>query len=665
MKNLQKILPFTKQLKILYVEDEIELRKSVVTLLENIFLEVIVADDGEDGLEKFYDNHIDIVLTDISMPNLDGLEMSKQLHDFDKDIPIVVLSAYSELEYFSKAMQLDIDGYILKPIKIDELIEAFSKCIKKIEFLKSYNNNLAFLKQYQELTDLNSAVSKTDLHGNITYVNDEFIKLSGFSKEELIGSNHNIIRHPDNNASTYTDLWHTIKFKKECWKGTLRSRSKNNETYYVDSVIKPILDINNEIVEYISIQHNITDIISPKKQLYDFIGSAKDPMLVLVEIDGFSDIERLYGHILTESIEKDFAKDLLRYMPEYLSFTKFYSLGSGKYAFVQDLEYQKEMAVSDILNELKSFQNTINELKVEVDDIDYDIAIVMSIANGKDCLENVKYGMNFLHKSKQDFVMSNDFAKQEQDKAFKNLQILKMVKTAIDNEKIISFFQPIVCNKTQEVLKYESLVRLVDEEDEIISPFSFLDIAKKGKYYSQITGMVLENSFNALKHTDKEISINISALDIEKHATRKKIYELLQSNKDEAKRIIFELLEDEDVKDFNEIEKFISKVKAYGVKIAIDDFGSGYSNFERLLKYQPDILKIDGSLVKNIETDAYVMSVVKSIVAFAKEQKIEMVAEYIENENIYMIIKNLGVEYSQGYYFGKPDFMLKKQEEIR
>jgi len=117
---------------------------------------------------------------------------------------------------------------------------------------------------------------------------------------------------------------------------------------------------------------------------------------------------------------------------------------------------------------------------------------------------------------------------------------------------------------------------------------------------------------------------------------------------------VFELLEDEDVRDFDEITKFIARVKAFGVKIAIDDFGAGYSNFERLLKYQPDILKIDGSLIKNIETDAYSMSVVKTIVAFAKEQKIEMVAEYIENENIYEIIRSLGVEYSQGYYFGAP-----------
>ena len=152
-----------------------------------------------------------------------------------------------------------------------------------------------------------------------------------------------------------------------------------------------------------------------------------------------------------------------------------------------------------------------------------------------------------------------------------------------------------------------------------------------------------------------DISINLSALDIEKPLTRKKLHALLETNAKDAHRIVFELLEDEQIKDFELIKEFIRDIKSYGAKIAIDDFGAGYSNFERLLNYQPDILKIDGSLVKNIETNSYSLSVVKTIVAFAKEQNIKIIAEYVENENIYNILYSLGVDYSQGYYFGKPD----------
>ena len=117
----------------------------------------------------------------------------------------------------------------------------------------------------------------------------------------------------------------------------------------------------------------------------------------------------------------------------------------------------------------------------------------------------------------------------------------------------------------------------------------------------------------------------------------------------------FELLEDEEVKDFDLVKDFILEVKTKGhVKIAIDDFGSGYSNYERLLDFQPDILKIDGSLTKNILTDSYSLHVIESIIVFAKKQKIQTVAEYVSSEEIFNKIKELGIDYGQGYYLGEP-----------
>jgi len=181
-----------------------------------------------------------------------------------------------------------------------------------------------------------------------------------------------------------------------------------------------------------------------------------------------------------------------------------------------------------------------------------------------------------------------------------------------------------------------------------------LDIAKKSKYYPQITNLVLEHSFKALENTDKDISINLSAIDIELKSTRRKILSLLEKYKEDSKRVVFELLEDESVKNFNVIKEFVKEVKKFGAKIAIDDFGAGYSNFERLIDFSPDILKIDGSLIRNILTNEYSLSVVKTIIAFAKERNIKTVAEFVESKEIYELLKELGVDYSQGYYFGRP-----------
>ena len=164
----------------------------------------------------------------------------------------------------------------------------------------------------------------------------------------------------------------------------------------------------------------------------------------------------------------------------------------------------------------------------------------------------------------------------------------------------------------------------------------------------------MENSFTALNKINCDVSINLSAIDMENEAIREDIYRLLTTYGEQAKRVTFELLEDEDVKDFDVVKTFITKVKSYGVKIAMDDFGAGYSNYERLLDFQPDIIKIDGSLVKNIESSKFSVSIVSSIILFAREQGLSVVAEYVENENIFNILKELGVDYFQGYYFGKP-----------
>ena len=658
MNNLSDILAHTKQMTLLYVEDNsTTTRESIVKVFQDYFSDIIFAQDGEDGLEKFYENKIDIIMTDIHMPRLSGLEMAKKIIEFDKTIPIVIYSSVNEVKYFLEAIELNIVSYLLKPLKKENLLKTLSAIVENIKHQQAFNNDLNILHQYQDLTDSNIAVSKTDTKGIITYVNSNLCKLTGYSKEELLGSNHNIVRHKETDASVYADLWYRIKNEKKQWNGILKNVAKDGKVYYSDLSIKPILDEDGNIIEFISLIKDITSIMSPKKQLHDFVDASKEAVLVLIKTDGFTDIERFYGYTLSEKISDNFANNLYDLMPKHLGFDKFLVLGDGQYAFFQDLNTDSKHFLQGLCEELKSLQYQVNSMKIDVGEIEYDISIIISVSSGEKCIENVNYGMKFLEDSRQDFIIADNFSQKEEEKAENNLKILKMVKKALETSKIISYFQPIVSNSTQEVVKYESLVRLVDEDNQIISPYYFLEIAKKGKYYAQITAMVLENSFNALGRTDKMITINISALDIEKPSTREKIFELLDLHKSLAPRLVFELLEDEDVRDIDEIREFITEVKKYGVKIAIDDFGAGYSNFERLLKYQPDILKIDGSLVKFIETDAYSLSVVKTIVAFAKEQDIELVAEYIENENIFNILKNLGVEYSQGYYFGKPDIM--------
>jgi len=645
---------FTKRLTLLFVKAG---SHSYDDWLMEHFGSVIFAYDEEDALKKFTKNYIDIVLIELENNYNEKFDFIKNIRVQRPFIITLVLSKDKKYETLIKNIELGIDGYFTHPIDNQDFLNRIEQLEVRYQIGEEYENNkenLNLLKQYQEITDKSSIISKTDPSGKITYANDNFCKVSGYTKNELLGRNHNIIRHPDTQKEVFKDLWDTIKEKKQQWNGIIRNISKSGESYYVNSTITPILDTKGDIIEYIALRQDISSILSDKKHFLDKIEANTLSLLILVHIEEFEMLEKFYNLTTIDKIEKMFGFKLLSYLPNTYKFDNVFNLDDGRYALLTDLDKFMEYNI-EIDSYLKDFVENVKNSILEIDGIEYDINISLSYAFGKHMLyEDAKAGLDEVIDRNIIICHSNDFSIRHQLEAKKNLDVIKMVKIALDNYKIISYFQPIINNKTQQIEKYESLVRLVDEEGQVLTPYQFLNISKKGIYYTKITDRVLENSFKMLKTITTRLSINLSTIDIEKESTREKIYQLLEEYHDERDRLIFELLEDETIKDFENIISFVKRVKSMGVSIAIDDFGAGYSNFERLLKFEPDILKIDGSIIRNILNDEYSKNIVETIVTFAKRQKIKTIAEYVETKEIFEYLNDLGVDYSQGYYFGKP-----------
>lgn len=234
-----------------------------------------------------------------------------------------------------------------------------------------------------------------------------------------------------------------------------------------------------------------------------------------------------------------------------------------------------------------------------------------------------------------------------------NIKWTKKLQNAIRNDRIIPYYQPIVDNFTGEYVKYESLVRLIDEDEKVISPFFFLEIAKRTKYYRTITQRVLEKSFECFKDTNYTFSVNLTIKDIMDEETQQTIFSLLE-HYGIGNRVVFEIVESEGIENYDRVIAFIKNVKECGCKIAIDDFGTGYSNFEYLLKLKADFIKIDGSLIKALDKDNDAKILVSTIVNFSKQLGMLTIAEFVSDEKIYKIVKEMGIDYSQGYYFGEP-----------
>ncbi|MCP4161879.1 MAG: EAL domain-containing protein [Deltaproteobacteria bacterium] len=235
------------------------------------------------------------------------------------------------------------------------------------------------------------------------------------------------------------------------------------------------------------------------------------------------------------------------------------------------------------------------------------------------------------------------------------IQTIKSIKRALDSKSVVPFYQPIVDNKMNHIVKFECLVRIIEDDGSFLYPMDFLPISKQVKLYDDITKEVIRKSFKDFEKLRMPFSINLSINDIENEKTKTFIYEKLKKYQSIGSKLTFEILESEQIKNYAQILEFIQSVKKYGVKIAIDDFGSGFSNFDHITKMGVDYLKIDGSLIRDLPENKEKQVTVETIVDLAAKLGIETIAEFVNGKDVYEIIKAKGVDYSQGFFFGKPE----------
>jgi len=632
------------QFTILYIEDD-ELTRSIThSLLKNISSNIILAKDGLEGFLKFKSEAIDLIITDLSMPNMSGTDFIKMIRDINQEVPIIIVSVYSNNESLTKSINYGVQGYIKKPIK-KEILEEHINTIKAQKYDQTFN------KECQEITNRSAIISKINKEGIITYVNETFCNASGRTKEELIGEPYKFLATNPEDEHFLRHLLTKISKNHKKWTGVLKHQNKSGELYYSKTTIQPISNEDGSTDHFITLSIPITDIVNPEKQLNDYLSHHQECVLLLIKIEEFNYLEHSFTEKITNKLQKLFAQELLKRIPPECDFKKVYLLDNGEFAFVK--KYLPTLDTQKVTQIIQNFQQQINQEKIKIGIIDYSLSIIISLTYGSNTLQNAKVGLRKLLENKEEFIIAQDFMDEVTRDSNKKLNQFNMLKQAIDNYKIISYFQPIINNQTKEVEKYESLVRLIDEDNNILTPQHFLEVAKEGKYYHEITTIVLNNSFKALFNSDIEIAINLSALDMEDKRIKNEFFRLAECYQLQAHRITIEMVEDERIKNQKNTLEFIEKVRSYGIKIAIDDFGEGLSNFGRIQTYQPDYIKIDGSLIRNIEHDEFSKNMIETIVFFAKRQNIKTIAEYVENENIYNILKELGVDYSQGHYFSK------------
>jgi len=384
--------------------------------------------------------------------------------------------------------------------------------------------------------------------------------------------------------------------------------------------------------------------------LRDDIENSLYPVGIFFQIKEYESLVYLYGINGVRII----IKDMLDYVQQHfqMAHQQIYVVSEDRFAIFWNNDEDIDIEVLEHFS--NKFYKAINARTFGNGVFKNDLKITVVANSIKDNFLQISVlSLKEAIKEHSSCLIANNIYKDMAKQIENTIKVIETIDRAIEEDRIIPVYQAIMDVKTNKIKKYECLVRIKKDDGSLLSPFFFLDIAKQSDQYDTITRIMIEKTFNYMKDKECEFSINLSSIDIENKALLDFLFEKLKEF-DVAKRLIIELLEDEVIHKFDEVLNFIQELKLMGVRVAIDDYGSGYSNLERIFQFEPDFIKIDGSIIKDVVEDKTKQAITKSAVFLANEIGVKTVAEFVADKDIYDKLKQYGIDYFQGYYIAAP-----------
>jgi EAL domain-containing protein (putative c-di-GMP-specific phosphodiesterase class I)/GGDEF domain-containing protein len=416
--------------------------------------------------------------------------------------------------------------------------------------------------------------------------------------------------------------------------------------------------INNINEKYInSLFYDQKSGLPNKAKLVNSYSKGFSDLLVLVRLDNIKQIVSVLGLDDTDNLITNFSHKLSKFLVEH-EIAQLYRVDNQSFIFVYPKRYglYRLGSIIDLLDEIF----TDEEFNCG-DDCTIFLSLIFGVSDQsvtesksiKDSLLEVNLA---LQDAKENNLKMAIFSCKNKikDGNSKALFWIKTIKRSLKNNYVIPYAQAII-DRDGNIEKYETLIR-IDYEGQVYTPFHFLDIAKDNRHYIPLSKLMIANVFKEMSKNSFHFSINLSTYDVLDSHFLDFIIKLIDEYKI-ADRLTIEILESEYTTQVVKLKDFIIKMKSYGVKFAIDDFGAGHSNFERLLIISEylDYLKIDGSLIKNILYDRNSQILVRNIINFSNELGVKVIAEFVENKYIFEYLKDIGIDYFQGYYFHEPE----------
>ena len=526
------------------------------------------------------------------------------LHDFEfENRKLNLISAYSAKE--AKNLLLNNSDFVF--ILLDIVMESNDAGLKVIDYIRNSLQN-----------KLIRIIIRTGQ--------------PGYAPEHEIINQYDINDYKEKTELTTTKLYTTTRTALAQYKQLIELENKKNELYET---------LTND---------SITNLYSRAK-LYSDLKEIKNGSLILIDVDSFNTINNGYGYVIGDQILCKIARILKNCDLD----TEFiYRIESDKFVLLfenKNDDYLLKTALK-IKSRLSSKYFNIEELRLFLN-----VSIGISTATN-DLLQKAEIAV-YASRKKQDNKIEFYSEELATIKTINNnLLWSKRLAKAIEENNIITYYQPIVECKTKKIVKYETLVRLV-YKDEVFTPVHFLGAARNAGLLSKITRIVFEQACEKFSSNDLEFSVNITNHDLMDKNFVKNLNECCNKYNIEPKRISLEILEEVSISKNIYAQHNLKELIKLGFLLSIDDFGVEYSNFSQLKSLDIDSVKIDGSFIKDIHQDIYSEYITETIYSYTQKIKVKTIAEYVHSKDVFDKVNSIGIDYAQGYYFGKPESSLK------
>jgi len=251
--------PTQDDISVLYVEDETATREQVGRMLTTHGFNLLTAEDGNEGLDLFLKHSPDIVITDIMMPRMNGLEMARSIRKSGRDTQIIVITAFSDTNYLLDAIDIGVEKFVVKPVEFSKLLAAIEQCITIVRMQRRLQEQAGRIRMLSNALEQSPSMTMiTDTQGTIEYVNRKFCKVTGFTAEEAVGQTPRILKSGETPAGVYRDMWGSILAGRE-WHGVLKNRGKNGDVFWEYSNISPLISPDGTTIKYIKTAEDITE----------------------------------------------------------------------------------------------------------------------------------------------------------------------------------------------------------------------------------------------------------------------------------------------------------------------------------------------------------------------------------------------------------------------